>query len=243
VASGDIVSADVAQLATDAPYNTGVVIRTENYREAVDAIRAGAAAWVAPNRLGQYNMRQIQEPSGSPVATFRRFDYPNVAGEDDFAIKRLERLVSNDDGRGVPVWQVTVNYLRLWSVQSADALADSLSEEEKAFYSREFRSVTVEDSSIKAQFPLAGSITVDTLLSEEADAQELAEHLLSLVGVRRDLYRLVADYDVPLAEAVDLGDVVQVYYPRFGLSGGQLFNVHGIQYDARKFEVELELWG
>jgi len=42
---------------------------------------------------------------------------------------------------------------------------------------------------------------------------------------------------------VDLGDVVRVVYPRFGLSGGKLFNVHGIQYDARKFEVEMELWG
>ena len=84
---------------------------------------------------------------------------------------------------------------------------------------------------------------MDTLLTTEADAQALAEHLLSLFGVRRDLFRLKASYDVPLAGAVDLGDVVKVYHPAFWPFGRRLFNVHGIQYDARKFDLELELWG
>ena len=154
------------------------------------------------------------------MATFRLFEYPNVAGLNDFAIKKLERLVSNDEGRGVPSWQVTVNYLRMWAVQSGDELAGSVTEADKAKYSREYRSVTVEDASIKTQFPLAGTITVDTLLTTEADAQALAEHLLSLFGVRRDLFRLKASYDVPLAGAVDLGDVVKVYHPRFGFRAG-----------------------
>lgn len=243
VPENNIVLADVDQLDADAGYVTGIIVRTQTYREAIDAIRVGAAAWVAPNRLGQYNMRQIQDPSGTPAATFRLFEYPNVAGLNDFAIKKLERLVSNDEGRGVPTWQITVNYLRMWAVQSGDELAGSVTEADKAKYSREYRSVTVEDSTIKNQFPLAGTLTVDTLLTTEADAQALADHLLSLFGVRRDLFRLKASYDVPLAGAVDLGDVVKVYHPRFGLSGGRLFNVHGIQYDARKFDLELELWG
>ena len=220
VSTNDLVLADIDQLDADAGYTAGIIIRAQTYREAIDAIRIGAAAWVAPNRLGQYNMRQIQPPSGTPVATIRLFEYPNVAGLNDFAIKKLERLVSNDEGRGVPSWQITVNYLRMWAVQSGDELAGSVTEADKAKYSREYRSVTVEDASIKTQFPLAGTMTVDTLLTTEADAQALAEHLLSLFGVRRDLFRLKASYDVPLAGAVDLGDVVKVYHPRFGLSGG-----------------------
>lgn len=242
VDSGDIDSGAKTQLDTDANYKAGIVLRGETYREAIDAIRAGAAAWVAPNRLGVYVMKQIKAPSGTPAATFRRFDYPNVAAEDDFAIQSLEKLAPSDDGRGVPVWQVTVNYLRMWQVQDVP-LEAAVSEADKAKYGREYRSVTVEDATIQNQFPLARSLTVDTLLVEQADAAALAAHLLDLLGTRRDLFRLVARYDAPLAAAIDLGDVVEVFYPRFGLSGGKLFNVHGIQYDARKFEVELELWG
>ena len=242
VASGDIVSADVTQLESDAPYPSGAMVRGGSYRELIDAIRVGAAAWVAPNRLGKYNMQQIKAPTGSAAATFRRFEYPNTAGASDFAIQQLERLVPTDEGRGVPVWQVTVNYLKFWQVQEG-ALAGGLSEADKAKYSREFRSVTAEDATIKNQFPLAGSITLNTVLTDESNASSLASHILTLLGSKRDLFRLVARYDVPLASAVDLGDVVEVYHPRFGLTGGKKFNVHGIQYDARKFEIELELWG
>jgi hypothetical protein len=242
VDSGDIVTADVTQLESEAGYTAGVVVRNQNWRELIDLVRLSGAAWVAPNRLGKYNMQQIKAPAGTAAATFRRFEYPNVAGANDFAIRSIERLLPQDQNRGVPIWQVTVNYGRFWETQEG-ALASGLSEADKKKYATAFRSVTAEDAAVKDQFPLAGTLTVDTVLVNEADAQAIADHLLTLFGVRRDLYRLVARYDAPLAAAVDLGDVVEVFDPRFGLSAGKKFNVHGIQYNARKFEIKLELWG
>lgn len=236
VSAGDISGA--AGLDAAAPYTAGAEARGETYRQVIDTVRPGALAYVIPNRLGVYQIKQVAEPSGTPAAIFRRFDPPNVAKSGEFAIKKLERQPSD-----TPVWRVTVNYAPLSAVQNADSLAASIGEAAKARYSSEYLSVTAEDASVLTQFPLAETVTIATTLIHQADAQALAEGWLALLGALRSKYRLVAQYKADLAAAIDLGDVVQVYFPRFGLDAGKLFNIHGIQYDARKFEVELELWG
>ncbi len=243
VSSGDIVSADITQLSTDAGWDAGIVIKSETYRQALDMLSASFGGWYAPNRLGQYNVKQIKAPTGTPDATFRRFIYPEVATAGDYRIETLERVVSNDDGRGVPAWKITVNYLRMWTVQAADSIAAAVTEANRAKFSREYRSVTAEDTTVKEQYPEAVELSFDTVLINETDAQALANHLLTLYGVKRNLYRLTASYDASLAAAIDLGDVVKIFYPRFGLDAGQLFNIHGILYDARAKTVELECWG
>lgn len=249
VSSGDIVAADITQLGIDAPWDAGIVIKGETYRQALDMLAASFGGWYAPNRLGQYNIKQIKSPdeasSPSPVvsATFRRFIYPETAISGDYRIEQLERIVSNDEGRGVPAWKITVNYLRMWTVLDADSIAAAVSEANRAKFSREYRSVTAEDAGVKDQYPEAVELFFDTVLINESDAQDLADHLLTLYGVKRNLYRLTASYDADLAAAIDLGDVVKIYYPRFGLDAGKLFNIHGILYDARAKTVELECWG
>ena len=246
VSSGDISAADKTELQGVANFDAGLLIKAETYRAALDMLAASYAGWYAPNRLGVYNFRQISDPSGSPVtiaATFKRFIYPEVAGLGDYKIEQLERLVSNDEGRGVPAWKITVNYSRNWTVQDGGSIAAAVSEADRARYGLEYRSVTVTNEAIKTQYPEAIELVFDTVLDAEADATTLANHYLDLYGVRRNLYRLVAEYDVDLAEAIDLGDVVRVFYPRFGLDNGGLFNIHGILYDARAKTVELELWG
>lgn len=273
VSGADIIAGDITQLEIDAPYEAGSIFRGETYREALDLLRIGALAWVAPNRLGQYNIRRIKAPGvtedggtylvddsgalpvddggayvvldtkAATVATFKPYTYPNVAGANDFEIRSIEPLVSSDDSKGVPAWQITVNYLKLGTVQSSDALAAAVPEADKAFYSQQYRSITREDATIKNHYPNAVSLSFDTLLTQQADATALADDLLALLGVRRELFRVVASYTIPLAQALDLGDVVRLFYPRFGLENGKLFNVHGIEYDAQQGEVELELWG
>ena len=242
VSSGDISAADLTALQSDANYDAGLLLKTETYRIALDMLAASYGGWYAPNRLGVYNFRQIKEPSGTPAATFRRFIYPEVAALDEYKIESLERLVSNDEGRGVPAWKITVNYQRNWTVQEGGSIAAAVSEENRARYGLEYRSVTVTNS-IRTQYPEAVELVFNTVLDNETDATALANHYLDLYGVRRNLYRLVAEYEESLADAIDLGDVVKVYYPRFALDNGVLFNIHGIRYDAKSKTVELELWG
>ncbi len=247
VSSGDISSSDKTALQAVANYDAGLLIKSETYRQVLDMLAASYAGWYAPNRLGVYNFKQITDPNGSPTptiaATFRRFIWPEVAAAGDYKIETLERLVSNDEGRGVPAWKITVNYQRNWTVQDGGSIAAAVSEANRARYGLEYRSVTVTNATVRNQYPEAVELTFDTVLDSETDATTLANHYLDLYGVRRNLYRLVAEYDADLAGAIDLGDVVRVFYPRFDLTNGKLFNIHGILYDARAKTVELELWG
>ena len=41
---------------------------------------------------------------------------------------------------------------------------------------------------------------------------------------------------------VDLGAVVNVVYPRFGMSSGRLFRVIGIEFDLAARMIDLVLW-
>jgi len=247
VDSGDISAADLTALQAVANYDAGVVVKSETYRAVLDMLAASYGGWYAPNRLGVYNFRQIKDPSGSPTptiaATFKRFIYPEVAGLGDYKIEQLERLVSNDEGRGIPTWKITVNYQKNWTVQDGGTIAPAVTEETRLYYGLPYRSITVTNTAIRTQYPEAIELVFDTIVDNETDATALANHYLDLYGVRRNLYRLVAEYDVDLAGAIDLGDVVKVFYPRFGLDNGALFNIHGILYDARAKTVELELWG
>jgi hypothetical protein len=243
VASGDLSAADLTALASDAPWDVGMVVRGETYRQVMDKLMLSAGGWYAQDRLGVYRFQQIKAPSGTPAATFKPFEYPNIAGPDDYAIKSIEPLASNDAGRGVPARKITVNYQKYWTQQNPDSLASGLSESEKLRMAKEYLQVTASDDAVLNQYPDAPVLEFDTYLTVKSHAQALADHLLSLLGVARQMFKLQARYSADLAEAIDLGDVVKVVHPRYGLDSGKLFNVHSIEYDARKKRVELELWG
>lgn len=242
--SGDI---DMGTLAIDAPYRVGVVVKGESYKEIIDKLCASIGGWYAEDALGVYKIRRLISPnSGSPlptsVATFKRFDYPNVAASDEFEIREIERIVSNDEGRGVPAWRITVLYDQLWTVQDKNALATGLSDSTREYYGREYRSVTVENTSIRAQYPEAVELEFETYLTEESDALDLANHFVELYGVQRSIYRVKSNV-VDFYSVADLGDVVTLVHPRYGLQNGKQFVIIGLQYNARTFEVEMELWG
>lgn len=225
-----------------APWNAGIVIKDQTYKQALDELTGGAGVWYAPNRLGVYQIRTFQPPQ-TPVAGFKRFNRGNVAKITDYQILELDKIVSSDEGRGVPAWKITVNYKKMWTVQSEDSLALALTDAEKALYSREYRHTVKENTAILDQFPEAVELEFNTLLTEKRDAEDLADRLMTLYGVKREMFSLVANYDVTVNEAIDLGDTVTVTHPRYGLENGKDFVITGIRYNAKKYEIELELWG
>lgn len=227
---------------TPADWQVGLVVRGETYREALDMLCGESAIVFWPDSQGVYKIRKFMPPQ-VPVCGFKRFDFPNTAEATDFAIIALNRIATKDEGAGVPAWRITVNYQKMWTVQDKDAMAAAVSFQNKEFYGREYRSVTVENPAIRDQFPEAVEMEFNTLLNDEADARRLADHFMLLYGTPRRMFNLSARYTVPVAESIDLGDTVTVTYPRFGLENGADFVITGIRYDAKNFNIELELWG
>lgn len=227
---------------TQAPWVAGLVLRSETILQGLDILigPAGIVSWT--DRLGMYQIALFDEP-GIPVAGFKKFDYPNVAKPNEFKIIDLERITSNDEGSGVPAWRITLNYKRMWTVQDKDALASGLTDEEKEFYGREYRSLTWENPSIREQYPEAVELTFNTVLTRQDQAQLLLNHLAKLYGVARQMYRLTAQYDKPIAEAIDLLDTVQVTYDRYGLQNGKPFVITSLRYNTAQYIIQSEIWG
>ena len=75
-----------------------------------------------------------------------------------------------------------------------------------------------------------------------ADAQTECTRRQTLRGVRRRRWEVVVPVD-GLYAAPDMGNVIKITQSRFGLSGGKLFIVLGIEPNAARREARLTIWG
>lgn len=244
VAGGNINASDITALGTDAPYETGYYVEEERtYRDVLDAIASSAGIWYSPDRLGQYRVKQLKAPSGTAALLLKSVGQDEDLATDEVDIVSIERLVTQDPGRGVPAWKMNLNYGRVWTVQQAGELAGATTDARRAYLAQELRSVTSEDSSIKDQFPLAPEINFDTLIVSAANAQTECNRRLALYKVLRGYYQVSIILDAAMAIIIDLGVVLEINLDRFGMGMGKKFIVTGITYDALENELILRLWG
>jgi hypothetical protein len=237
----DAGAIDLGTLDSDAPWIVGSLVRGESAREALNDLLGESAIWYAPNNNGVYQLRLVQLPTGAPVVTLKPFDYPNVAGAGDFQITELRPEFSSLAEAAIPAWRVTVNYLKRWTVQDKDALAAAIGLENKEFYSREYSKVVIDNPSIRDFYPDAAELEFNTLLIEESDATSLTQHLFDVYSIPHQLYRVTASLD-PAVASVQLGDVVRLQHPRYGLAAGKLGRVIGEQFDAVNNLATFEVW-
>jgi hypothetical protein len=233
---------NVGTLDADAPWEVGLVIREQSVRDALNMLLGESGIWYAPNQYGVYQLRLVTPPSGTPVATFKRFAYPETAALDEYMIIDLQPQFSSIKETSTPAWRVIVNYDKRWTVQDKDALAAAIGEENKEYYSREYSAVTAEDTNVRSLYPNAEELTFNTLITNQTHANQLAAHLLALYSAPRQIYSVTVHYDGEISQIVDLGDVVRLVYPRFGLQEGKLGRIISMYYNAKSKTLEMEVW-
>ncbi|HEY0833260.1 MAG TPA: hypothetical protein VGE72_05060 [Azospirillum sp.] len=241
--AADLVDADVAALDAVAPYTVGLWIGGETpIRSVLDELCASVGAWWGFDRFGRFRIRRFEAPAGPPALTIRRFATGAAAQAAEGDILKLERRPSNDSGRGVEAHTLILHYDRNWTVQSTD-LAEGVTTARRAFLSEEWRKATATDAAVKAAHPLAEEREAFSLLTDPGAAQGEASRLLALHKVRRDRIKATVRFGAAIAGSIDLGDVVKLEFPRFGCDAGKLFRLTGMQYDAARHLVDLDLWG
>lgn len=199
--------------------------------EALDRIAASIHGFWLPDRLGRVVIGRLDEPAGPPKLIIEPWMILNNGNALARTVNALE---------GIPVWRVTVRYQRNWTVQDKNSLA-GVALADVLWRSQEYRSITVTDQSVKDRHPLAREITLDTALDAAVDAQSLADFMLRLYRVRRDIYEI----GLPTEQSglADLADAVMLRAPRFDLLAGKLFRVIGIAEDLARNRATLTLWG
>lgn len=244
VASGDINAGDVTALDTANSAEVGIYTNTETtYRPIIDALLGSVGAWCVPDRTGVYRMGRIVAPSGTPVATLKRLHRGDASVATDGDILAIERVATNDPGRGVPTWAVNLSWYRNNTVQVGGDIAGSVTADRIAFLKDEYRVTSNTDSNILLQFPKAPTFDIATQLVDGTAAATERDRILALYKVKRDRLKVRIKFSARMIGLVDLGSIISLQIPRFGYDAGKLFVVLGIEYDMRNDVAELEIWG
>lgn len=178
-----------------------------------------------------------------PTSTYEEYD--TIA---------LRRVQSGDPERGQPAWKVTLRWGRNYSPMQDSEIAGSA--RTGTTWTRlltEWQEVIASDSSVKTQYPNAVELTIETSISNLADAQLEVARWLNLYKVKRAMYEL----DIPVEEFTRvnpsnssyppfLGDGATLISQRFNLyngGAGTILQVIGKSVNLATKQVTFTLWG
>jgi hypothetical protein len=156
-------------------------------------------------------------------------------------ILKIERVSSRDPGVGIPVWKVKLGWQKIWNVQN-DTTAN-VNDVRKQYLSSEYRTYEASDAAVKSINATSPELTINTLLAYKSDAMAEVARLLTQYKTRRDMYQVTIRVDAALAQILDIGKIVTLQVPRFGMSAGKNFLIIGIRTNMRGYQFELTLWG
>jgi hypothetical protein len=247
--AGDVVAGDVTALDSATAAVVGVYIsEPRTVLDVLTEVANAVGAWVGFDRQGQFRMRRFAAPSGTPVATLRILDRNAVADSTTLDIIDVQRVATEDEGRGVPAYRYSLRYGRNWTQQRNGEMATTgISQARRAFLAEDWRTAVDTDASVQTAHLKAIELEADSLIVAEAAAATEAARRLDLYSVRRDRLVIRTFLSPAMAEVVDLGAVVSVEMPRYGYDAGRLMTVIGISLGqdpaGRPDIVDLDLWG
>jgi len=165
----------------------------------------------------------------------------------NIVLDSLQPVIPQEDDRGLPVWQVTVNYKRNYTVMSDTDLA-GVAAADAEFCKKQWRSAVAKDTSVKTQWSYARELVIDTCLVNESDAQAEADRLLALLKVQRDMFAFrihgaAVRLQMPLQQYFQPGQRVKITFPRFGLSAGKTMLITSIQENLDEDLLDVTVWG
>lgn len=240
VPSGNISSADISALNTNAPFEMGVYINEESYFEVCNLITSSVAAWYLPDRLGVYRVGQVTAPVAEDII-FKRFDLDTVATSNTFELISINPISSNDY---IPAKEVRVNYNKNWTVLDRANIAAAVSDADAQFFISEYRTTQpATNTTNEAKYLNAQVLTFDTLLISESNANTIRDLIMDLYDLQRREYEVVIKYDADAILLIDVGKVAKIVYPKLGMQSGKLFNIHGVELNVQTNIATLKVWG
>lgn len=235
-AGTDFLLADFTALHTAAPQEVGLWIGTDarDRLAAVVQLLDSIGGYFLPDRLGRFRTGRLTSPTGGTFVVDRTIIIDTGEG--------IERIVTNDDGRGLPATKVTLDYAQSWLVQPAVTLDNTnVTDAVKSFVSLGARQAVAEDNTVKVRHPLAPELSFVTYLADATAAAAEAARRLNIYKAGRERYRVPLKTEI--AGMIDLSDVVILKLPRFGLDAGKPMLVLGITSDLQAGTTTLDLWG
>lgn len=206
---------------------------TQSVADVLANIMGGIGGWAGFRRSGKLEAAIFIAPSGIPVAKLNR---NGAAGAMMIVDIKREPLPS---ALSPPPYRQRVAYQRNFTVQTD--LAGSVSAARKAFVAENFRLVESLSAAILVDYPFSQTPrTVEAYFTNQVDAQAEAARRLALYGSARSLYRIVINHE---ALRLNVGEVINVTFPRWDLSAGRLMTIVESTDNAQSGAFEVVAYG
>lgn len=191
-------------------------------------LMSAVGGWCGFRRNGTLEVGIFVTPQGATqAASFDRADIISIS---------REKLPSS---LTPPPYRFRVGYQRNWTKQTDTA--GSVSASRKGFLAEEYRYADSANDSVLTDHPFAQDhAPVESFFNEQADAQDEADRQLELYRGTKGLYRMTVGL---LPFALDLGQVINVRYPRWDLTVGRKLRIVEMNENARDNTVEVVGYG
>lgn len=233
VVAGAIATDAACNASLDSIPEVGIYMTGDvTWFQAMNLVAASANASWSIAIDGALYINQLTDPTGETAnATLTQNE-----------IIALRRVRSADSDKGKPVWRVSVQYKKNWAPLTDGEVAGSVTLDNRTYATSQYLTAVAEDATVKTQYPQAPEITLATLIENETDAQAMADLLLAQYSVLRSMFIV----EIPLfidTPDFELGDIIEIEYPRFGMDAGQKFQIIGRSIDAAAGTLTLTVWG
>jgi len=193
--------------------------------QVIDRLVASAGGFWGVRRDGKFVAGRLQAPEdATPALELDLWNVVDVAAEPD----------------PPPRWRQVVSYQPIYTLQPGTDLALIVDAERRQYLALPWRQQAVADGLVRVRHLNAEDGELLTQLEEAEDALALAQAMIDLYGPERVILRATVKRIGFLAE---LGMVVKLTWPRFGLAAGRNFAVIGIREEADRDRIVLRLWG
>jgi|GEM_PF-6374920 hypothetical protein len=216
-------SSDVSSINSDKGYNYQYYQdnnTNRTIREVIQWLSDSHSGWFYADEDGVIRFGYLDEPAVSQDVEIGQYDViGNIKVFDDTAPNIKTRVGGN----------------RNWYVLNADDIASSVTQQVRLELSSQWQNVTEGASSLDSFYTDTGE--VHDALCSLADAQDEADHVTDLYSQRRKFYQFTSAVDA------EIGQTVELTYPRFGLDSGVNLLVLGREIDFINNTYTLTLWG
>ncbi|MDN3524359.1 hypothetical protein QWY79_03660 [Halomonas sabkhae] len=221
-----IAAGDVTALNQAGPVRLYVTDAT-NTLDLLDRIAVSVGGYISAVASGELRIRRITAP-GTPLMTLH-----------DYEIIDAKRSANGAGPNGLPIRKVTLNTDRIETTQTD--LNGNVPESRRSRLARTTRPVSATRQATADRHPLADEITIDSVLGSRSHAQAIADDLVELLGVRRDVVTVTAR--VSVLQSLSVGEWIEIETPRYGYADGRVMLVTGYRIDAITGELNINLWG
>lgn len=228
----DIDQNDITDIIVANSSAVGVFLQDETtLKTVIDSFCKSVGAWWGFDRLGIFRIKQIKLPLGTPDIYLTQNN-----------ILSCERLPFADTQNGLPAKRLIMKWRKNHTVQKTNDVASSVTDARKNELAIEYRETEAKDDAVLIKHPLASDIIVESAFYDEPTTEATRQY--NLYKVRRDRFLCRVPLNITNSEKLlDLGNVVNITYNRFGLESGKSLMIIDSSLNCSQNVVDLTLWG